>query len=116
MTTKAQLAYQEELRGLLTTNDKAVCRAVVAIWHKQTDAEKDVQQTKDHNGVGFNSVDSVILSSFAEQIIRNHGLGRPKLLTDKQMEYARKKIIKYAGQLAVIAEEKGRKTCASAES
>lgn len=88
---------KEEIKNLLNTSDKAVCRAVVAIYNKQTDCEKDCAETTDSNGVGFNGADANILSSFAEWILKRG------YLTEKQMVIARKKMMKYAKQLADIA-------------
>lgn len=88
---------KEEIKNLLSTNDKAVCRAVVAIYNKQTDCEKDCAETTDANGVGFNGADANILSSFAEWILKRG------YLTEKQMVIARKKMMKYAKQLTDIA-------------
>jgi hypothetical protein len=88
---------KEAIRTLLETNDRAVARGVVAIYRYQTEAEQATQTTRDANGVGFNGVDAEILSSFALWI---NG-GRP--LTPKMLALARKKMMKYAGQLARIA-------------
>jgi hypothetical protein len=91
---------KEEIKTMLVQSDKAVLRAVVAIFKYQTDMEKASHHTNNTNGVGFNKCDAPLLSSFAEQIIRRGAL------SDKQMIYARKKICKYAGQLANIANGK----------
>lgn len=89
---------KDAVKSLLSSNDAAVERAVVALWKKQTEAEKSIHATTDANGVGFNALDADLLSSFAERI------SLKKLpLTEKQMVWARKKIMKYASQLAAIA-------------
>lgn len=78
---------------------KWLYKAVVAIYNGQTQDEKVAKTTSHDNGIGFNGVDAEILSSFAEQI-KARGF-----LTPKQIEIARKKMRKYAGQLARIAVE-----------
>lgn len=97
---------QVEILGLLvdesTLGDKAVCRAVLAIYSRQTEHERQVGSTVEHNGIGFNGADSSILSSFAEQIKRRSK--RPGCpLSPKQMFIARTRIQKYTRQLAEIA-------------
>lgn len=87
----------ELVRERLARYDVSVVKAVSAIYAHQTDAEKHTHVTKEDNGVGFNGVDAELLSSFAEFIERNG------TLTQGQMVYARRKILKYAGQLAKIA-------------
>lgn len=91
---------KDQIKGLLETNDKAVCRGVLAIFEYQTSYEKEANMTNEDNGVGFNGADADILSSFAK------GIKRYGNLTEKQMVIARKKMMKYAGQLAKIANEK----------
>lgn len=87
----------------INRNDADVCAAVVTLYRKQTKSEQNARSTGEYNGVGFNKFDAEILSSFAEQIIRNKRRGRKYLLSVKQMEIARKRIRKYAKQLAKIA-------------
>lgn len=88
---------KEQIKDLLVTNDKAVERAILRLYQYQTNTEQVDRETKDKNNVGFNGVDANLLSGFAEW------LKSGKHLTIKQLPYARKKIIKYAGQLANIA-------------
>lgn len=87
----------EEIRNRLATNDKWLERGLVAIYRFQTESEKNLGATVEDNGVGFNGVDSVILTSFAQQ------LSHRGFLTPKQREIARKKMLKYARQLTKIA-------------
>jgi hypothetical protein len=88
---------KEEVKHLLQTSSKMVHRSIVKIFEKQTEDEKRAETTSHHNGVGFNGVDAELLSSYAKQILAG------RTLTEKQMHYARKKIVKYAGQLTKIA-------------
>ena len=91
------------VRECLDRNDIDVCSAVVTIYRNQTKAEQASGHTGEYNGVGFNKFDAEILTSFAEQIIRNKKYGRVKLLSPKQIALARKRMKKYAKQLAKIA-------------
>lgn len=91
---------KEEIRKNLEISDKWVTKAVVAIFKYQTEYEKNAETTHDNNNVGFSGCDAQIMSSFAKWI--NRGLN----LTPKQMVIARKKAIKYAGQLTKIANKK----------
>ena len=86
-----------EIKANLQVSKKWVERAVVAIYNKQTEDEKVTEATKKSNGVGYNQVDAKFMSSLAEGIKKYGGL------TPKQLVHARKKIIKYGGQLNRIA-------------
>lgn len=95
MTTKVWT--EQDIKVLLQTSDKAVCRAVVAIYERQTEDEQEIQHTKNVNGVGFNGPDSKFLSYCATWIKS----GKP--LNGKFLDKSREKIIKYRKQLAEIA-------------
>lgn len=93
-----------EIRALLETRQDAVEKATVLIYQRQTDAEKAAQITVEKNGVGFNAFDAGIMTSYAEYILENRW-GRPRghILSPKQLAVARKKIVRYVGQIASIA-------------
>jgi len=95
MTTKNWTI--EEIRELLIESDKAVARAIVAVYNLQTEDEQIMKETAHQNGVGFNGVDAEFLSSLA-QFYTAKGF-----LTAGQLKYGRKKIMKYAGQLKMLA-------------
>lgn len=90
----------EDIRTNITTNQKWCEHAIVAIFNKQTLDEQQAEETKKTNGIGFNSCDANILSSFAKQIIKGY------TLSEKQLTIGYKKIKKYAKQLYTIAENK----------
>ena len=92
----------EKIRSLIMTNDKAVCRGIVAIYKRQTESEKCNESTQVHNGIGFNSFDAQFMSSLAKQLLD----GKP--LSAKQMAIGRNKIVRYSKQLADIAESRER--------
>lgn len=86
-----------EIKANLAASDKWLCRGLVAIFNKQTADEKVEGRTSHDNGIGFNGVDAEILTSFAMQYIERG------FLTPKQIVMARKKMLKYAGQLLKIS-------------
>lgn len=101
MVTKAQIV------ALLTTNDKAVGRALMALHNRQTASEQIDQSTSNLNGRGFTPADAHMGSSMA---VFYSARG---YLTEKQLSYWRKpnakgvpRICKYAGQLLEVAKEK----------
>jgi hypothetical protein len=91
---------KDEIKELLLKRDSMVEKSIVKIYEKQTQDEQETNETNHNNGVGFNGVDANLLSSFAKQILNG------RKLTEKQMLYARKKIIKYSTQLTKIANGK----------
>lgn len=102
MTTE-RIWTKEEIKGNLLKDDQWVARGVVAIYEYQTADEQRVEDTVESNGVGFNGVDGRIMSSFAKQIIKWNPDKFRTPLSPKQFNIARKKIVKYSGQLAKIA-------------
>lgn len=88
-----EIRMQEDLRWLE--------RAIVAIYERQTAAEQAAGQTREHNGIGFNGVDAPFLTYLAEWILSG------KHLSGKFLIKARKRMVKYSGQLQRIAMEKG---------
>jgi hypothetical protein len=101
MITKAQIAT------LLTTNDKAVGRALMALHNRQTKTEQFSKSTSNLNGRGFTPADAHMGSSMA---VFYSAVGT---LTQKQLAYWRKpnakgvpRICKYAAQLLEVAKEK----------
>lgn len=101
-----KLWTKDEIKEMLEKDDKAVEKGVLTIFYFQTKDEREKESATRSNGVGFNRIDSEIMSSFAKR------LQEGKSLTVKQMEIARKKILKYAGQLVKVANEKAEKEIA----
>lgn len=96
MTTPTKWT-KEAIKARLEKDDKWLVRGLLAIYGRQTAEEQTHGQTVEDNGIGFNGVDAEILTSFALQF-QQRGF-----LTTKQLEIARKKMLKYGGQLAKIA-------------
>jgi len=95
--TEAKIWTTEEIKALLAESDKAVARAILAIYNRQTEDEQAIKETSESNGVGYNGVDANFMSSLA-QFYQAKGF-----LTTGQVKYGRKAIMKYAGQLTEIA-------------
>tara|TARA_R110000765_G_scaffold145233_2_gene247347 strand:- start:40 stop:336 length:297 start_codon:yes stop_codon:yes gene_type:complete len=95
--TEAKTWTPEEIKALLGESDKAVARAILAIYNRQTEDEKIVKETSAANGVGYSGVDANFMSSLA-QFYQSKGF-----LSTGQLKYRRKAIMKYAGQLTEIA-------------
>lgn len=89
----------DEIVTLIQSNDKAVAKAVIAIYNRQTADEKMIENTTHSNGVGFNASDVRYLSYIAKYCERNQAL------TGKHLDKARQKILKYRRQLVEIANE-----------
>lgn len=81
------------LKGKLSTDKRWACRAVVKLYERQTESEKIVGMTQEHNSVGFSGTDSEFLSSIAEKL--NQGWN----MTEKQMTYIFKLVPKYWAQV-----------------
>lgn len=95
---------KDRVIALLTVNDLAVERALVALHDKQTASEKDAQVTTVRNGVGFSAFDAEIFSSLAEWVRRGRNLTTKQLaLCRKTNKAGKMRIAKYAEQLLGIA-------------
>jgi hypothetical protein len=92
----------DSIRDLLTRNPKAVYRALVVLFERQTDDEKESEETKHDNGRGFNYRDAKFGSDLAQKCIRPDPR-YPSPLSVNQLAAARRMLHKYAGQLARIA-------------
>lgn len=91
---------KERVKNMLKTNDKAVIRGLVVLYGFQSKEEKEAYTSIHDNGLGFNSVDAEFLSRLAKAALQYGSL------TKTQMQWARNGIMKYAGQLAMIANNK----------
>lgn len=69
---------------MLETNDKAVARALVVLYERQTDDEKTSENTRHHNGRGFRPCHARMGTSMAKFYLRNG------YLSPKQIAYWRK--------------------------
>lgn len=92
---------EDQIVELLQTSKMACARAVIALYDRQTESEKELGETNVENGRGFSAYDAEFMSSIAVAL--------PKWnmnLTSRQLAVCRKVLPKYRRQLAEIANEK----------
>lgn len=92
--TKQQIAF------LLATSDKAVERAMLAIYARQTQDEQSSQTTKHSNGQGFNAFDALNGTYYAKWVLSG------RKLSGSHLAKARKMALRYTQQLALISQAK----------
>lgn len=105
---------QDSIRELIDSSDKAVEVALLRIYERQTEAEKEIEGTTEHNGIGFSGTDAAFGSSLAVQILRSTRRCGERL-SARQMIFGRKIARKYSRQLLEIAEAKAAQRLASPE-
>jgi hypothetical protein len=88
---------RENVREKLMTDDRWLYRGLMTIYSRQTADEQQSGYTVEDNGIGFNGVDADFLTQMARSYEQ---YGR---LTPKMLEVTRKLMLKYAGQLARVA-------------
>ena len=86
-----------EIEAMINGNDRAVERAMVAIWERQTADEKETQGTRHHNGRGFAAWSARSGTYYAEWVRSG------RRLTGKHLAKARKIGLHHAGQLTDFA-------------
>lgn len=86
--------------SLLERDDKAVARAVVRIYQRQTEDEQRVSETKHHNKIGFRANDAKYLSMVARFVLANGAITEAY-----HMQKTRRLMKQYWKQLIEIAEE-----------
>jgi hypothetical protein len=92
---------REEIETLVNTNDRAVERAMVAIWERQTADEQSSDTTRHHNGIGFSGWTARSGSYYARWVLDGNSL------TGKHLVKARRIALHHAGQLLRIANGAG---------
>ena len=95
--TNIRVWDKHKVVGLLSTDNRAVERAMVALYHRQTQDEKSTSTTKHSNGKGFSAAHSNLGSYYARWVLGG------RRLTGRHLSRARMMAIYYAGQLAEIA-------------
>lgn len=100
--TEMNRRVKEYVQHLLSVNDKAVERGLLAIYARQTAHEQVIEQTQEHNDVGFAGNDAEFLSSCAKSV-QKYGS-----LTVNQLPWVRRRMMKYWRQLADVAAQNGK--------
>lgn len=97
-TTNKQ--WEQYLKQLVKTNDKALFRAIVLIYGNQTDEEKYKGKSVEDNNIGFTKYDAREMSEIALKI-------KAKIpLSEAEMAKSRNKMQKYWKQLMVISKRR----------
>jgi hypothetical protein len=104
MQNEGKTWTKEAVISLIQTNNEACGRALWGLYQRQTADEQSSEQTRHHNGVGFNGRDAEFLTSVAKKLPHYH-----YKMTPKQHTAVARAIKKYVGQLMDIIEEKGGK-------
>jgi hypothetical protein len=89
-----KMKVAEYIKNQLATNQAWAVKALVKVYTLQTMDEQITGQTSNLNGIGFNGIDSKILSSFAEQVNKGRNL------SVKQISILHKKMPRYHKQIA----------------
>ncbi len=97
MATKQPKWKKEEIRDMLVKSDKALIRGLLRIHSFQTPEEQNAGVTVEDNGLGFNAFDAEFLTDMA--IFHKHN----GFIPDEKVPQVRKRMLKYAAQLAKIA-------------
>lgn len=93
-----------QIENLLNTNPIFVERSIVQLFKRQTEDEKQVNNATHNNYRGFNKPDARRMTIYAKSIIkRRKERVEGQRLDEWQMLDAQKRVMKYAGQLAKIA-------------
>ena len=88
---------KKQIKARLMVNNDWVERGIVAIYNKQTEEEKEIEDTFKLNGVGFSSAHVRLGSYLARWILKgNH-------LSGTFIEKGRSLILHYTDQLTNIA-------------
>lgn len=99
MSATESIWTKEKIHALLDRSPLAVQRAVLAVYARQTESEKQAQQTRLLNNVGFSAFDAEPMSRLAEAIRK----GVP--VSDRWLAYGRRRIKRYWRQLVEIANQ-----------
>lgn len=105
----AEQYTEDVIRHKLATDERWVRRALIRLYQRQTQEEKQVHQTRNHNLRGFQPTDARWFSRLAEFVIKNPN----KPLSEKQLLVVwrpwrdQPAICKYARQILKIIQEDG---------
>lgn len=88
---------KSEIRSLLMSNDRAVERAMVVLFQRQTLDEQHTSSTSHLNGRGFNAFHAKNGTYYAKWVLSG------RRLTGRHLEAARRMACHYARQLAELS-------------
>ncbi len=110
--TKLKSTYTKaQIQDLIETDDRAVARALIAIYRRQTADVQAVGLTSEHNSRGFTAFDAEFMTEVAKRAVRRsiESPNDPELrargwLTPGELPAVRAKVLKYWRQLIEVAE------------
>lgn len=88
------------IKRLLLTNDRAVERAMVVLFERQTASEQSAHSTTESNGRGFSAFDAKSGTYYAQWVMSG------RRLSGRFLTKARVMSLRYARQLLEVAEAK----------
>jgi hypothetical protein len=99
---RAEAWTAEEILGKMVRSRRFIERAALALYNRQSPAQRDGEDTGVADGMGYSRYDKGFMSSLCEQMLEST---RPEghRLTDRQLTAAIRVLRRYAKQLAAIA-------------
>jgi len=91
---------RENILSLLEKNDRAVEKAILAIYRRQTSEEQNSSATIHRNGIGFSGAHAQVGTYYAKWLLSGRSL------TGKHLDKARKIAKHYVAQLLEEAQNK----------
>lgn len=96
---KIKIWAEDDIARLIQNNEKVLYSSLKHLYDCQTDAEKSVGNTQEHNGVGFSAYDAPFLSAMVKSLEKwGH-------LTNGQKEKTIPILVKYRKQITKLANE-----------
>jgi len=95
--SKEKEMLKAKIKHMISTNPAWTEKAIIALYNYQTAYEQNIENTVEHNSVGFNAPDAHRLTYYAKWIRSG------KHLTGHHLTKAQSMIKKYSGQLVEIA-------------
>lgn len=89
----------EYIKEKLVTSTAWALKCLVTVYNNQTETEKSIGSTHEHNNIGFTGTDGFFMSSLAEQY------NKRGFLTAKQMPFVMKRMKKYHKQVLAACDE-----------
>lgn len=94
---------RDAINRILNASDIAVERGLIRIYKRQTSDEREFGVSIHANGVGFSKYDDDFGTSLAKWLLNRDHIPEGRRFTRKQMNAARKLVLKYSKQLTDIA-------------
>lgn len=105
MPTTENIWTPARIRAKILSSDIMLERSISKIYSRQTTSEQNAGVTVENNKVGFTAFDAEFLSSLALQLQNDTRRPQGQRLSESQRAIARRKMTKYAKQLARMLDE-----------